>query len=91
MIDDDDNDGTIPPLRWSWWDLAGLTTLTIGTMLNELDNGLRMIAGRCGAAATYSRQRRDDRDREWAQERERQIMAKALDDGTLTFEPKDLT
>lgn len=86
------SDGPRPPssLRWSWWDLAGITLHTVGTMLNELDNGLRLLAVHCGGAANYSRQRRDERDAEWAQERERQILAKALDEGAVTFDPKDL-
>lgn len=77
------NEG-LPPLRWSWWDLAGLTLYTAGTMLNELDNGLRMIAGRLGAHASFERARKDQREAEYAQEVARAEMAGALE-GIVLF------
>lgn len=88
---DEDRTVSLTNLRWSWWDFFGITLHTAGTMLNELDNGLRMMAAHCGGAANYSRSRRDERDAEWAQERERQIMAKALDRGEIDWRPEDLT
>jgi len=88
-IEDHEESGEgIPPLRWSWWDLAGLTFFTAGTMLNELDNGLRMIAGRLGAHANWERARKDQREAEYAQEVARAEMAGTLE-GLVLFAGDD--
>lgn len=83
-LEDQDGNAGIPPLRWSWWDLAGLTLFTAGTMLNELDNGLRMIAGRLGAHAQWERIDKARREAEYEQEIARAEMAGALE-GIVLF------
>lgn len=84
-------DGSFKPMRISIWDVIGMTLHTAGTVLDAIDTGLRMGAAHCAAMADYTRERRAEQEAEWAAERQRQIMAKALDDGEVDWAPEDLT
>lgn len=80
-----------PPVPFSWWDVAGVATYTVGTVLNEIDNGLRILSRVFFAAAEDSRFRRLMAEEEAAEEADRERLAQALEAGTITFDPKDLT
>lgn len=91
MIDMNNYPHQQPPTRFSWWDVLGVASYTAGTVLNVVDDGLRMLSRVFFAAAEDSRERRDMLEFEAREEADRERLAAALDRGEVEFRPEDLT
>lgn len=70
--------GGRPTWRFSLWDIAGVSTITVSGLFGTVAQGFHMLAREFFAAANYGRNRKDQREMQKAYEAHQRAAAREL-------------